>query len=103
MAKKKKTTSRTVESDESMSNAPHGDQMSTSHDQPVEPDVHEGEEIVVDDIPPTTLDTSVDEATPAAREKSELEPHKPIKSYAETLRSSDPSEFANDHFQPLRL
>ena len=75
-----------------MENVPDGDQTLTAPEQPVEPDVHEGEEVVVVDIPPTTPDTSVDE------EKSALGPHNPITSYVKTQRSSDPNVFANNHF-----
>ena len=89
---KKKTRSCTVEYEESTENVPDGDQTPTAPEQPVEPDVHEGEEVVVVDIPLTTPDTSVDE------EKSALGPHNPITSYVKTQRSSDPNVFANNHF-----
>jgi hypothetical protein len=89
---KKKTRSCTVEYEESMENVPDGDQTLTAPEQPVEPDVHEVEEVVVVDIPPTTPDTSVDEEKPA------LGPHNPITSYVKTQRSSDPNVFANNHF-----
>lgn len=89
---KKKTRSCTVEYEESMENVLDGDQTLTAPGQPVEPDVHEEEEVVVVNIPPTTPDTSVDE------EKSALGPHNPITSYVKTQRSSDPNVFANNHF-----
>ncbi len=81
---KKKSRSRTVEYDESMDNVPGEDQGLTTSEQPLEPDVYEGEEVVVIDIPPTTPDSSVDTAA--------LEPHKPITSYVETQRLSGPNE-----------
>lgn len=81
---KKKTRSCTVEYKESMENVPNGDQTLTAPDRPVEPDVHEGEEAIVVDIPPTAPDTSVYE------EKSALGPHNPITSYVKTQRSFDP-------------